>query len=174
MSDWNDTWDVGGDGVPDDFDSVADFDDGTDVGDATDLGDGLDGADDVGDVLADADALVDDFVLTDLADLADLGGIADLLDVAVVAGAEDLAEHLAHDPTAEAADDVGAGEGAAPPLLAHDLTDVRDGSDPFAALAGRRLDDAELLNEIRHLRVASPFLPEEAEIPAEVLLDPKG
>jgi hypothetical protein len=173
MSDWNETWDVGGDGVPDDFDSVADFDDGTDVGDATDIGDGLDGAD-VGDVLADADSLVDDFDLTDLADLADLGGIADLLDVAVVAGAEDLADHLAHDPTTHAVDGVVAGDASSPPLLAHDLTAVPDGSDPFAALVGRRLDDAELLNEIRHLRVASPFPREEADAEVAGALDPKG
>ena len=146
MSDWVDTHDIGMDGVPDDFDSVADF------GDGSDAGDGLDGG--LGEGLGDADAWIVDL---------DLGGLADLADVAVVAGVDDLGEG----DTSPGGDDPSAP--SAPrfaSLLAHDLTNVPDGSDPFNALAGHRLDDDELRNEIRHLRVRSPFASPEAE-PAE-------
>ena len=137
MSDWVDTHDIGMDGVPDDFDSVADYGDGADLGGA---------GDDLGGALGDADAWIVDL---------DLGGLADVIDVAVVAGVDDLVVGDPAAPTGTPGDRAGVDLGA--PLLAHDLTDVPDGSDPFAALAGRRLDDAELRNEIRHLRVRSPF-----------------
>jgi hypothetical protein len=147
MSDWEDSYDIGGDGVPDDFDSVADFDDGTDIG-GDDFGD-FDEDASVGDLVSpvsDADAWIVDL---------DLGGLADIADIAVVAGVEDVGL-----PDAGADDLASAAAGGEPlvaSLLAHDLTDVPDGSDPFAALVGRRLDDDELRDEIRHLRVKPPF-----------------
>lgn len=150
MSNWEDSYDIGGDGVPDDFDSVADFDDGTDVG--ADVG-SFDEDASLGDLVApnlgappvDADAWMVDL---------DLGGLADVADIAVVAGVEEV--YLAEVGAGEGGD-IGAGSPLAPPLLVHDLTDVPDGADPFAALIGRRLDDAELHNEIRHLQVKPPF-----------------
>ena len=138
MSSWEDSYDIGGDGVPDDFDSVADFDTGPT--------DGLDGVTLDGASVADADAWIVDL---------DLGGLADVADIALVAGVEDLAATV--DDTHDGAPPIAGDHPALPPLLAHDLSRVPDGADPFAALAGRRLDDAELRNEIRHLRITPPF-----------------
>lgn len=147
MSDWEDTYDIGMDGVPDDFDSVADFGDASEAGDVADALDPSDAAA-LGGSLADADAWIVDL---------DLGGLADLADVAVVAGVDDLIGEPGPDGQPRPDGEIGAGSGLFAPVLAHDLTDVPDGADRFAALAGRRLDDAELRNEIRHLRVRSPF-----------------
>jgi hypothetical protein len=156
MSDWEDSYDIGGDGVPDDFDSVADFDDGVDVGadvdvDGVEFGTFDEGADlgDLGGSLTDADAWIVDL---------DIGGLADIADIAVVAGpGDDVGSADGEDDRPDGAIDVGAP--LDPPLLAHDLAEVPDGADPFAALVGRPLDDAALRNEVRHLRLRSPFGP---------------
>ena len=153
MSSWEDTYDIGGDGVPDDFDSVMDFDDGTDassdIGADAGVGFGTFDADapagDLGALATDADAWIVDL---------DLGGLADVADIAVVAGVDDVAGE--HDE-AHAASGASEGRPLLAPLLAPDLTDVPDGADPFAARVGRRLDDDELRNEIRHLRITRPF-----------------
>ena len=153
MSSWEDTYDIGGDGVPDDFDSVMDFDDGTAAGTdvAADPGVGFGTFDagasvgDLGELATDADAWIVDL---------DLGGLADVADIAVVAGVDDVADA---DADGHGAGGVSEGPPLFSPLLAHDLTDVPDGADPFAALVGRRVDDDELRNEIRHLRLARPF-----------------
>ena len=152
MSDWEDTYDIGGDGVPDDFDSVMDFGDGTDAGadvaafDAgAAIGDLVSPEGDLASAISDGDASIVDL---------DLGGLADVADIAVVAGVQDVG---ATDGDDGPSGDVDPGRPVAAPYLAHDLADVPDGSDPFAALVGRRLDDDELRNEIRHLRLRPPF-----------------
>lgn len=144
MSDWVDTHDIGMDGVPDDFDSVADFDDGSALGGGLGGYDARDFGEAVGEGLTDADAWIVDL---------DLGGLADIADIAVVAGVEEVAGAVREGEGSPAS----GGRPISPPLLAHALDDVPDGQDPFAALIGRRLDDDELLNEIRHLRVKPPF-----------------
>jgi hypothetical protein len=125
----------------DESDAVGDVG-AADVG-TSDLGQGFDPGV-AGATLTDADAWIVDL---------DLGGLADLADVAVVAGVDDLTGS-----DGEAGDgDLPSGGALFDPMLAHDLAEVADGSDPFAALLERRLDDDEFRHEVRNLRVRSPF-----------------